>query len=462
VSLEISPRVLVVDDDSLVADAVGRYLSARGFDITIKTSGADALEALETVFYEAVLVDVNMPGVDGFAVLDASARLPEPPVALMMTGRADVKLAVAAMRRGATDFLEKPMDMSDLVTRLERGIENARMRRKLAALEEDVKKRTQIVSAPKGPIEEALRLADKVAATPHSSALLIGESGVGKEVIAARIHERSARKHGPFVRVNMAAVADSMVEAELFGSVKGAFTDAKRDRAGFFATADGGTILLDELGEFKMEHQAKLLRVIEERRFFPVGSDRERGINVRVLAATNRDPEKMIAEGVLRADLYYRLAAVTIRIPPLRARKDEIPELATHFTAEYCREFRRPLAELSADAVAALTDYTWPGNVRELKNVIERAVMLCEGDTITAELFDFPSSVSIQAPRKISLPPPASLKLDDVTRDALERVEKDHIARVLASVAGSRTKAAELLGVSRSTLWDKLKRYKME
>lgn len=463
-SAEGSSRVLIVDDDALVGAAIGRYLSSHGFFIHTRSSGDQALRALEESFYDALLVDVNMPGIDGFGVLEAAQKLAEPPVTIMMTGRADVKIAVNAMRHGAADFLEKPVEMSDLVTRLERAIENMRMRRKLAVLEEDALRRTRIVSPPAGAISEALRLADKVAATPHSSAIIIGESGVGKEVIAARIHEKSARKDGPFVRVNMAAVADSMVEAELFGSVKGAYTDSKRDRAGFFASADGGTILLDELGEFKLEHQAKLLRAIEERRFFPVGSDRERGINVRVLAATNRDPEKMITSGALRADLYYRLAAVTIRIPPLRERTAEIAPLAKHFVGEYCREFRRAPVMLSADAEAALSSYAWPGNVRELKNVIERAVMLCEGDEITSEHFDFQSSSMspMNAPRRLSLPPPTSLRLEDVTRDAVGRVERDHIARVLSSVGGSRTRAAEILGISRSTLWDKLRRHGMD
>ena len=253
------------------------------------------------------------------------------------------------------------------------------MRRKLAVLDEQQKERTAAV-ARSAAMQEVLALAGRVAATPSSSALLIGESGVGKEVVAAYIHEKSERRKGAFVRVNLAAIPETMVEAELFGSVRGAFTDAKRDRAGHFATADGGTILLDEVFEFKTELQPKLLRALEERRFFPVGSDRERRMNVRVLAATNRDPMQMIERGLLREDLYYRLATVVIRIPPLRERRDDVLPLAAHFVSRLRGELGRPRASLAPSAEAALLAYDWPGNVRELRNVIERAMIITASD----------------------------------------------------------------------------------
>jgi two-component system response regulator HydG len=368
----------------------------------------------------------------------------------MMTARAEIRAAVDAIRRGAADFLEKPLDLDDLATRLERALENAVLRRKLAAYEaKDPPPSQAIAESP--PMKDVFAVAARVAATPQSSALLLGESGVGKEVVAARIHEASARRDGPYVKVNLAAIPESMIEAELFGSVRGAFTDAKRDRAGFFASAEGGTLLLDEICEFKVELQPKLLRALEERRFYPVGSDRERRMNVRVLAATNKDPQKMIDEGLLRADLYYRLATVILRIPPLRERREDILPLADHFVDVYRKEFRRPRLALAPAATAALAAYAWPGNVRELRNVIERAAMLSEVDEVDAEALGLPF-----APAGAAVPGDVA---DGGTETRLDDVEKRHILRVLEGAGGSKTKAALLLGISRSTLWEKGKRY---
>jgi transcriptional regulator with PAS, ATPase and Fis domain len=295
-----------------------------------------------------------------------------------------------------------------------------------------------------------------VAATPVSSALLIGESGVGKEVAAAYIHETSDRRQGPFVRVNLAAIPESMVEAELFGSVRGAFTDAKRDRAGHLASAEGGTLLLDEVCEFKPELQPKLLRALEERRFFPVGSDRERRMNVRVLASTNRDPMEMIARGVFREDLYYRLSTVVIRVPPLRERRDDVLALAAHFLARFRGELGRPRASFAPAAEAALLAYGWPGNVRELRNVVERAMIVAESDAIGRSDLGLPSDVAKTAG------PVDGGQDGDAQPLRLEDVEKRHIIRVLERVGGSKTRAATMLGVSRSTLWEKTKRYGIE
>jgi len=307
-------------------------------------------------------------------------------------------------------------------------------------------------------MREVLAVAARVAATPVSSALLIGESGVGKEVVAAYIHEASERRKGAFVRVNLAAIPESMVEAELFGSVRGAFTDAKRDRAGHFASADGGTLLLDEVCEFKPELQPKLLRALEERRFFPVGSDRERRMNVRVLAATNRDPTEMISRGVLREDLYYRLSTIVIRIPPLRERRDDVLPLASHFLARFRVELGRPSVTLSSAAEAALLAYPWPGNVRELRNAIERGVIISDSDSIGRSDLGLPFGVEEGpaggGPEQRSSESETSLRLEDV--------ERRHIVHVLQQTGGSKTRAAAMLGVSRSTLWEKTKRYQID
>jgi DNA-binding NtrC family response regulator len=451
--------VLVVDDDPMVTSALKYFVETRGYRFTSVSTLAEASKALARQPFDAVLLDLYLPDGNGLDVLDRSLELDPRPIVIAMTARAEIHGAVAAIRRGATDYLAKPLDLEDLGARLEHALENASMRRKLAVLDEQEKERTAAV-ARSAAMREVLAVAARVAATPASSALLIGESGVGKEVVAAYIHEKSERRQGPFVRVNLAAIPESMVEAELFGSVRGAFTDAKRDRAGHFASADGGTILLDEVFEFKAELQPKLLRAIEERRFFPVGSDRERRMNVRVLAATNRDPMQMIERGLLREDLYYRLSTVVIRIPPLRERRDDILALAGHFVSRLRTELGRPRAALAASAEAALLAYRWPGNVRELRNVIERAMIVATSDQIGGEDLALPIEVPSDAAGGTGAESGAGTETGAGTASMrLEDVERRHIVRVLQQVNGSRTRAASLLGVSRSTLWEKAKRY---
>jgi DNA-binding NtrC family response regulator len=442
--------VLVVDDDELVRSMLASLLEGRGYRFTCVADVASATRALAAEHFDAILLDMYLPDGDGLALLDRALEIEPPPAVLMMTARAEIRAAVDAIRRGAFDFLEKPLDLEDLITRLDRAHENATLRRKLAVYEASDREAAESAVVKSSALKEAFAVAARVAQTPSSSALILGESGVGKEVLAARIHDLSDRRKGPFVRVNLAAIPESMIEAELFGSVRGAFTDSKRDRAGHFASAEGGTILLDEICEFKPELQPKLLRALEERRFFPVGSDRERRMNVRVIAATNRDPQECIANGTLRADLYYRLATVVLRVPPLRERRDDVLPLAEHFCERFRAEFRRPRLVLGAATREALLSYAWPGNVREMRNVMERAAMLAESDTIGPEDLGLPlDSVALKA--VVDSIPPNGMRLEDS--------ERLHIVRVLESVGGSRTRAAAVLGISRSTLWEKGKRY---
>jgi transcriptional regulator with PAS, ATPase and Fis domain len=286
--------------------------------------------------------------------------------------------------------------------------------------------------------------------------MIVGESGVGKELISTFIHTHSARRNGPHVRVNMAACPASMIEAQLFGSVRGAFTDARQDRAGLFGSADGGTVLLDEVCELGIEQQPKLLRVLEEQRYFPVGSDSERRVDVRVLAATNRNPEDEISAGRLRADLYYRLSSVVIRVPPLRARREDIPALADYFLQEFAIDFGVQAPAISSEARQQLLAYPWPGNVRELRNVIEQAVMFCDDHIIGPEHLAF-SGTAPHAPAELCAP------VDDgpvlTLREALEAFERTHIERSMTLAGGSATRAAQMLGLARSTLWEKRRRY---
>jgi len=440
--------VLIVDDEVVVSTAVRAVLRRAGVDrVDCAESGARALELLEGNAYDVILLDVQFEG-DWRGVLASARRHHEPPAVLMLSGRADVRTAVDAIKLGAVDFLEKPVLAGELIARL-RNLSSWPS----GALSSPGPDRGEAPSSTREfrsrAMEVPLALADRVAATPASSALLVGESGVGKEVLATRIHERSARKGRPFVRVNLAAIPESVIEAELFGATRGAYTDAKQDRLGHLASADGGTILLDEIGEFCIDLQAKLLRAIEERRFFAVGSDRERRVDVRILAATNRPPEELVASRVLRADLFYRLGVV-IRVPPLRERREEIAPLAESFVARFCREFGRPPSVLTGEASAKLVSYAWPGNIRELRTVIERAVMMADGAAITPAMID------------VAEGPPGSgspVDLHALREQSVGELEREHILRVLAMAKDSRSRAASMLGVSRSTLYEKLKRY---
>ncbi|MBX3229441.1 MAG: sigma-54-dependent Fis family transcriptional regulator [Labilithrix sp.] len=425
-----------------------RYLRAWGCgSVDVADSGATAATLLAQARYDIVLLDLHFDG-DWRSVLAMTQTSSEPSLALVISGTADIKTAVEAMRLGAADFIEKPIEAKALLARLEVALESTGPNRQAPARRSGYRAKHRAPTSES--MQKALALADRVAATPSSSALIVGESGVGKEVLAARVHERSARRDGPFVRVNLAAIPPNVIEAELFGSTRGAFTDAKRDRAGYLASADGGTILLDEIGEFRLDLQAKLLRAIEERRFYPVGSDKERSIDVRILAATNRSPDELVDANILRSDLFYRLGTI-IRIPPLRERLDEIHPIATELVEHFSHEFGRGPCTLTKAALDVLLTHTWPGNIRELRNVIERAVMMCEGDEITADLVE-PGSAS----RNTSL---ASLRLEDARGQSVDRIEREHIIRVLKLAGDSKSAAASLLGVSRSTLYEKLKRY---
>jgi transcriptional regulator with PAS, ATPase and Fis domain len=316
------------------------------------------------------------------------------------------------------------------------------------------------VAASRG-MQRAFALADRVARGPRTSAIVVGETGVGKEVVAHRIHEASDRRSAPFLKVNLAALPAAMIEAELFGSVEGAYTDSRRDRPGILRSADGGTVLLDEITELSIDLQPKLLRVLEDRTFFPVGSDEPYEVDIRFIAATNRKPEDAIREGCRRADLYYRLAAVTIVVPPLRKRDDDLIPLAELFLAEIAEEMDRGELVLSSDAVMALYANEWPGNVRELRNVIERAVLISDDDVISAEHL---TSASTPARFNSTLPPPEpdGMSLEEAKQQALERVERRQIRLAMAATGGNKTEAANLLGISRTTLWDKLKTYGFE
>jgi len=480
--------VLIVEDDTTVAGTLTEYLRRAGHLVTSVKSAEEGLATLNREIFDVVIADLKLPGLDGLAFLREVSGDGGPPV-IILTGNTEVDTVVSCMRAGAADYVAKPLTMKVLEHVLARVVETARLRREVSRLKRETENDPDPEVSTQSPaMKQALYLARRCAATPSTAALLVGESGAGKEVVAAHIHRCSARAANAFVRINVAAIPDAMVEAELFGAVRGAYTDSKRDRQGFFMAADGGTLLLDEIGELKIDLQAKLLRAIETRRFFPVGASREVSCDVRILAATNRDPAEAVASGRLRADLYYRLAGVVVHIPPLRERREDIPALVRAVLAKERKQTGRGPSRLDDDALARMVAYDWPGNVRELKNAVERICMLTDADVVTERELEtcgifrgLGSIATMRAVRPLRDEPvleePASTRavaaasppssaagesLESVVRGASEEAEKRHILSVLDRTNGNRTKAAEILNISRSTLWHKLRRYGIE
>jgi DNA-binding NtrC family response regulator len=456
-------RVLLVDDEPDYRRLL-RLGIGGGHQFDEAGGAAEALERLDRAAYDVVLSDLQMaPGPDGIELLRAVRQREIDCPFVLLTGQASVETAVRAMREGAFDYLRKTAGPDEIRAVVARALEHGRMARELLRLRTEV---DAAAGAGERPIGESaatkrvMALAEKVAQS-DASVLLLGESGTGKELLARAIHRWSPRAAGPFVAFDCSALAPSLVESELFGHEKGAFTGAQRARRGLFREAQGGTLLLDEIGDIAPEMQNKLLRVLQEREIKPVGGDAVVKIDVRVMAATNQDLEALVAEKRFREDLYYRLAVVPIELPPLRERREDIPLLAAHFLGKRRGAGPRPRprpGSIAADAMALLSAYRWPGNIRELENVIERAAILSDGDEIRAR--DLPP---LEA--RATAPGPAGLTVDldrplkDVVDDAVERVEREAILAALRAEEGSPSRAARRLGISRAAFYNKVKRH---
>jgi len=445
------PMVLVVDDDAAMRDLLQMELQGAGYGSELVGSGDAALSVLEREPIDVVVTDLRMPGRSGTELCREIVQdHPSIPV-IVMTGFGSMEAAIEAIRAGAYDFLTKPFPFETLQITLERALESAAMRSELHELRgagRELPGLYELIGASP-PMERVFRLIERIGPT-EAGALVVGESGTGKELAARALHEVSRRRAGPFVSVNCAAIPESLFESELFGYVKGAFTGAGRERAGLLRQADGGTLFLDEIGELPASLQPKLLRVLQEGRVRPVGSDVEQPISVRVLCATNRDLAREVSEGRFRSDLFYRLAVVTIRLPPLRERGDDIVLLAEHFLDELSDAMQQPRPNLGEDAVAALLANPWPGNVRELRNWLEYAMAMSDGPRIGAEqLPEAPGSIPGAAHAEEE--PEAAL-------ESLDVVECRHIRRVLDAVEGNKTRASKILGIDRKTLLARLHR----
>jgi DNA-binding NtrC family response regulator len=443
------PRILVVDDEANARSALAEILKEEGYTVETAGDGFKATSKLEEFDPQIILTDLKMPGMDGVELLrkvkEHDAELP----VVLMTAFGAVETAVSAMREGATDYLVKPLNTDELLVVLERALERATLRRETGELRERLHERYSFHNIV-GSSPEIQRVFKSVAqvATSRATVLVTGESGTGKELIAAAIHHRSPRASKPFVRLHCAALAESLLESELFGHERGAYTGADRRREGRFEQADGGTLFLDEIGEISGATQVKLLRVLQEREFERVGGNQTIRVDVRVVAATNRDLKAMVAAGTFREDLYYRLNVINLTLPALRDRPSDIPALAAHFLKRFAEENGRPALSISDVALGQLASYGWPGNVRELENVIERAVVLADGDTI--EPRHLPAEVAV-AVKRSDVP-----VIPGATMDELERYA---ILKTLESVGGSTGRAAEILGVSVRKIQYKLQEY---
>ncbi|MGB5221897.1 MAG: sigma-54 dependent transcriptional regulator [Polyangiales bacterium] len=450
----MSSRVLVVDDDRSMCELMQAALEKRGHEVESCTRGAEALERISNRDFGAVVTDLNLEKMSGLDICKyVTENRPEVPV-LVVTAFGDMSSAIAAIRAGAYDFLNKPLEMEALHLAVDRAIQHRRLRDEVKRLTEEVghARTAGELVGKSGTMRKVYELIHRVSNT-DSSVLLSGESGTGKELVARALHSQSDRANRPFIAINCAAVPANLLESELFGHVRGAFTDAKTSRKGLFERAHGGTVLLDEIGEMPMAMQPTLLRVLQERRLRPVGGSTEISFDTRILAATNRDLESDVEEGRFREDLFYRLNVVEIHVPPLRTRGNDILQLAQHFVDVLSKRMGKPVEGITAEAAKKLLDYDWPGNVRELENAIERAVTLTRFDRITVE--DLPERIGAYQSTRIN---PIDVDAEQVL--PLEELEKRYIERVLKVVGGNKTRAARLLGLDRRTLYRKLERYR--
>jgi DNA-binding NtrC family response regulator len=451
-------QLLVVDDDSAMRDFLSESLVDEGYRVDVAAGGRAGIERVRSGGVDLVVTDVKMPDMDGLDML-AEIRAPgapnndgaNPPHVVVITAFGSIETAKRALKLGAHDYITKPFEIDDLLVAVEKALDERTLRREVARLRKEVARpyRFENIIGKSAPMQDVFALIRRLSGS-SANVLITGESGTGKELVARALHFNSPRAKKQFVAVNCAAIPDTLLESELFGYKRGAFTDARSDRQGMFVEADGGTIFLDEIGDLTPQLQAKLLRVLQERELRPLGAARPEKVDVRVLSATNRDLAQRMREGAFREDLFYRLNVIEVMLPPLRDRAEDVLPLADHFLAEAGQRSGKRIVGFTQAALKIALAYPWPGNVRELENVVERAVALAEGDQITPE--DLPSQVRER-------------RSSDVLAGALARgltlaeLEREYINRVLQAEGGNKTRAAQRLGLDRKTLYRKLEEY---
>jgi two-component system response regulator HydG len=446
-------RTLIVDDDRAMCELLEGTLRRRGFETTTKNTAEEAFELLATADFDVIVTDLNMQGTSGLELChQVVANRPDLPV-VVVTAFGSLETAVGAIRAGAYDFVTKPFQVEDIVLTLERAVAHKQLREEVKRLRTAVREQQQLgdMIGTSAPMQKVYDLIARVAET-EATVLVTGESGTGKELVAKAIHASSRHAQGPFVAINCAAMPEPLLESELFGHVKGAFTDARQARQGLFLKASGGTLFLDEIGDMPIGMQAKLLRVLQERVVRPVGGDKEAPFDTRIIAATNRDLDTEVAEKRFREDLFYRINVVRIHVPPLRARASDVLVLAQHFIERFAAVHRTSVRGLAGAAAERLMAYAWPGNVRELQNCIERAVALARYEVLGVD--DLPEKLRDHRPTRVIVE-----SEDPSELLPMEEVERRYVLRVLQAVGGNKTLAAGVLGFDRRTLYRKLERY---
>ena len=437
------PRILIVDDEEIVRESLSGWLEKDGYQVSTAPDGPAALETLRAGTWSILLVDLKMPGMDGLQVLEAARKLQPEAAVVMITAYATVETAVKAIKLGASDYIVKPFDPEELSLMIQRIVGQQAIARENAILRKALRRDFQFqdMVSRSAAMQRAMDLARSAAHTA-STVLVLGDSGTGKELLARAIHAESERKTAPFVAVSCAALTDTLLESELFGHEKGAFTGAVARRKGTFEVAHGGTLFLDEIGDISPKLQLDLLRVLEDRRFCRVGGNEPVAVDVRIIAATNRDLRKAVDNGSFREDLFYRLNVIPITLPPLRDRREDLPLLVENLLERLSIELKRPIDGLSRDAMALLMSYNFPGNIRELRNILERAIVVAAGPIIRASDLNLPVG-------------------GDAPEGSLESVERQHIARILEQTGGNVSQAARILDIDRVTLYNKIKKYRL-
>jgi len=446
-------KLLIVDDEKVAVKNLEHVMKKEGYEVTATQSGANALAHLDRQQFDVVLTDLRMEKVDGLQILEKCRENWPDTEVILITGYATLESAVDAMKQGAFNYIAKPFRLDEVRKVVAEAMEKIRLRRENRALREQVESfqgKVRIITQD-GEMQQLLDMSRQIAPT-DCNVLITGESGTGKELFARYLHHHSRRAEGPFLAVNCGAFNEDLLANEMFGHVKGAFTGAATDRRGLLVAADSGTLFLDEITEMSLAMQVKLLRAIQEREVQPLGATAPVKVDVRFVAATNRDMQDMVKQGEFRKDLYFRLNVVNLNIPPLSQRRDDVPLLAYHFLKKCAARMGKPVADISADTLNILKTYDFPGNVRELENIIERGVAVATGETIeTAYLPDDLREMSIRTFRK-----------KDGRMPSLEEQERDYIRWVLQDAGGNQTLAAQILGIDRVSLWRKLKRYQLD
>jgi DNA-binding NtrC family response regulator len=453
-------KILLIDDSPDILTHLSEYLKNEGYEVEASTDGEKAISMIERKCYDIILTDLMMPNIDGMEVLKYVTQHSRESICMILTGYGTIKNAVEAVKLGAFDYLTKPIKMDEILITLKRALEFRDLKRENQNLRNQLKKKYKFenIIGDSEKMHQIFETIEKVADT-DSTILILGESGTGKELIAKAIHYNSYRREGPFIPVNCAAIPSELLESELFGHEKGAFTNAIRTRIGRFELANGGTVFLDEIGDMSPNLQSKLLRVLQERQFERIGGVKTVKIDIRIIAATHQDLKVAVEQGKFRQDLYYRLNVIPIQIPPLRERKSDIPLLVHHFLNHFNRSKKRKIEGINNEALNRFLEYLWPGNVRELENIIERIVILTNNDSITVQ--DLPEKIQTlsrdeQAP--LFEIPEEGISLDN----ALNEFEKKLILQALNKTGWIKNKAAQLLSLNRTTLIEKIKRQNLQ